>query len=152
MSVNTPEAEAITASVARHCARSSSSLAKPWNRQRDQLRTSTPQLCEIEAQPGHDTRPEIFNHDIGTGDEFASLMQPLWRFQIQPHAQFVAIKRGICRAIPERPSLRVDMYDSRSQISEDHRYCGACDVLSEIDDINALQRQLVGVFHDDNPR
>ena len=48
--------------------------------------------------------------------------------------------------------MRVDMYDSRSQISEDHRYCGACDVLSEIDDIDALQRQLVGVFHDDNPR
>ncbi len=82
---------------------------------------------------------EVLDHHVGTRDQLPRRFPVCVRFEIERYAPLVAVPGGIGRRIPAWPARRVDAYDVRTLVAQQHSRHGPCDVLAEIDDANAFE-------------
>jgi hypothetical protein len=109
----------------------------------------------IDTEPGGDTRPEVLDDDVRTGDQALNYVEPARRLQVDRNAALVPVVGQVVGAFtidrraddgPARIAAeRLDLDDVRAEVTEELGGRGPGQEGRQIDDAQALQgRAFVG--------
>ena len=116
--------------------------AEPGDRAVDEARVRGPHRVVSEPEPIHDAGPEVLDEHVGVTHEVESGLDPRSRLQIELHAALAPLEHRVRRVVPPRSAGRIDVNDFSTCVSEQHREQRPGDVVTEVDDLQPVERAL----------
>ena len=92
------------------------------------------------AQAVHHAGPEVFNDDVGRGDQCASRCQACGLREVQMYTALAPVPGGVGRRLPTRPAGRIDLDHIGALVCQEHPGQGPSDVMAKVDYPDFIQR------------